>query len=70
VQTFNVPPSLIPHYSKLSVVGHPQAGTKLHPGKGIPNQDDVSQTTGKTPSQVPTQTNSIQSLIPHMLVPP
>jgi hypothetical protein len=70
VQTFHVPPSLRPHCSKLSAVGHPRAGTKLHPGKGILNQDDVSQTTGKTPSQVPTQTNSLQSLIPHMHVPP
>jgi hypothetical protein len=70
VQTFHVPPSLRPHCSKLSAVGHPRAGTKLHPGKGILNQADVSQTTGKTLSQVPTQTNSLQSLIPHMPVPP
>jgi hypothetical protein len=70
VQTFHVPPSLRPHCSKLSAVGHPRAGTKLHPGKGIPNQADVSQTTGKTLSQVPTRTNNLQSLIPHMPVPP
>jgi hypothetical protein len=70
VQTFHEPPSLRPQCSSLSVVGHPRAGTKLHLGKGIPNQADVSQTIGKTLSQVPTQTNSLQSLIPHMPVPP
>jgi hypothetical protein len=67
VHTFHVPPSLRPHCSKLSAVGHPRAGTKLHPGKGIPNQADVSQTTGKTQSQVPTRTNSLQSSFPTCL---
>jgi hypothetical protein len=70
VQTFHEPPSLRPQCSSLSAVGHPRARNKFHPGKGIPNQDDVSKTIEKTPSQVPTQTNNLQSLIPHMLVPP
>jgi hypothetical protein len=30
--------SLRPHCSSLSTVGHPQAGTKLYLGKGIPNE--------------------------------
>ena len=70
VESFHKPPSLRPCCSSLSVVSHPWVGTKIHPSKGIPNQADVSQTTGKTLSQVPTQTNSLQSLIPHILVPP
>jgi hypothetical protein len=70
VHTFHEPPNLRPHCSSLSAVRHPRVGTKLHLGKGVPNQTDVSQTKEKTPSQVPTQTNSLQSLIPHMHVPP
>jgi hypothetical protein len=42
MQTFHEPPSLIPHCSSLLAVGHPRAGTKLHPGKGIPNQANGS----------------------------
>jgi hypothetical protein len=42
VHNFQKTPNLKPHYSSLSVMGHPRAGTKLHLGKGIPNQDDVS----------------------------
>ena len=37
VQTFHEPPNLRPHFSSLSTVGHPRAGIKLHPVKGIPN---------------------------------
>jgi hypothetical protein len=44
---------------KHSAVGHPRARTKLHPGKGIPNQDDVYQTTRKTLSHVPNRTNNL-----------
>jgi hypothetical protein len=36
VQTFHEPPSLRPHCSSRSAVGHPRAGTKLHPGKRNP----------------------------------
>ena len=70
VQTLYETPSLRPHCSSFSVVGHPRAGTKLHPSKGIPNQADVSQTIGKTLSHVSTQTNNLQYLIPHVPVPP
>jgi hypothetical protein len=35
MHTFHEPPSLRPQCSSLSTVGHPQAGTKLHPGKGF-----------------------------------
>ena len=45
MQTFHEPPILRPHCSSLSAVGHPQAGTKLHSSKAIPNQIDISQTT-------------------------
>jgi hypothetical protein len=37
VQTFYKPPRLRPHCPSLSAVGHPRAGTKIHPGKGVPN---------------------------------
>jgi hypothetical protein len=65
VQHFHEPPSLRPHCSSLSTVGQSRAGTKLHPIKGVPNQADVSQTTGKTLSQVPTQTNT---LLDHVVI--
>jgi len=51
-------------------MGHPRAGTKLHLGKGILTQADVSQTIGKTLSHVPTQIEILESLIPHIIVPP
>jgi hypothetical protein len=35
MQTFHKPPILRPHYSSLSVVGHPRVGTKLHRVKGF-----------------------------------
>jgi hypothetical protein len=41
MHTFHDPPSLRPCCSKLLEVGHPRARTKLHPGKGNLNQDDV-----------------------------
>jgi hypothetical protein len=36
----------------------------------VPNQDNGSWKTRKTPSKVPTQTNILQYLIPHMPIPP
>jgi hypothetical protein len=51
---------------KLSAVGHPRAGAKLHPGKEILTRLR-SLRQHKTQTQVPTQTNNLQSLIPHML---
>ena len=54
MQTIHEPLILRLHCSSLSTVSHPRAGTKLHLGKGIPNQTNVSQTIGKTSSQVST----------------
>jgi hypothetical protein len=70
VQTFHEPPSLRPHYSSLSIVSHPRARTKLHPGKGIPNQAKGSWTTGKTQSHVLTQLTTYNPSFPTCLVPP
>jgi hypothetical protein len=67
VQTFHEPPSLRPHCSSLSTVSHPRAGTKLHPGKGIPNQAKGSWTTGKTLSQVLTQLTTYSPSFPTCL---
>jgi hypothetical protein len=53
----------------FSAVGHPRVGAKLHLGKEILTRIR-SLRQHKTQTQVPTQTNILQYLIPHMLVPP
>jgi hypothetical protein len=37
MQNLHDPPNLRPHYSSLSAVGRPQAGTKIHSGKWVRN---------------------------------
>jgi hypothetical protein len=71
VQTFHVPPSHRPHYSYLSVMGHPRAGTKLYQGKGNPKLGYSLIISNNCLVQgVPTIATILQSLIPHMQVPP
>jgi hypothetical protein len=57
VQTFHEPPSHRPCCSSLSAVSHPRAGTKLHPGKGIPrlgrDNRKLHSTTGRISSKEP-----------------
>jgi hypothetical protein len=69
VQTFHEPPSLRLHCSSLSTVSHPRAGTELHPGKGIPNQA-MAHGQQERFCHGALSTNNLQSLIPHMPVPP
>jgi hypothetical protein len=70
MHTFHIPLSLRTHYSELLAISHPSVVTKLHLGKGILDQVNVSQKIGKALSQVPTQINSLQSPIAYMCVPP
>ena len=64
VETFQDPPSFRPRCSSLWIVGHPWAGTKLHPSKGIPRLSRDKSGKKKNLVLGSYSTNSLQRLIP------
>ena len=74
VQTFHEPPSIRPRCSSRSEVGHPRAGTKLHPGQENPKLGwgyrKTAQSNQQDSLQEPSYAHYSQNIIPHMLVPP
>ena len=73
MQAFHEPPSLRPHCSSLSAVGHPRARTKIH-RQGIPRLGKVNRkvTQFKRKDYLPreTYTHCSHNLIPRIHVPP
>ena len=74
IQAFHEPPNLRPCCSSRSAVGHPWAGTKLHPRQGNPRLGwgyrKIAQCIQKDSLQEHSYAHYSQTLIPHMHVPP